>query len=146
MEEIMALLKIYDKLYYEWAKSSGMSETAFYILMTVWEKDGNCTQTDICEYWSYSRQTVNSALKLLADGGYLALVQQGFGRKKMIILTEMGRQYAARYIAPLLKLDEDVWEGLPKEERDICVGVINQHLQTFSSRLKGLLDAAGELQ
>lgn len=144
MEEIMALLKIYDKLYYEWSKNSGMPETAFYILMTVWEKDGSCTQTDICEYWSYSRQTVNSAIKLLADGGYLALTLQDSGRKKTIALTEMGRQYATRYIAPLLKLDEDVWEGLPKEERDVCVGVINKHLQIFGSRLKELLGAVNE--
>lgn len=144
MEEIMTLLKIYDKLYYEWSKNSGMSETAFYILMTVWEKDGNCTQADICEYWSYSRQTVNSAIKLLEDDGYLKLVQQKSGRKKTIALTESGRQYAARYIAPLIKLDEDVWEGIPKEERDVCIGVINKHLQTFSNRLKGLLEAASE--
>lgn len=145
MEEIMALLKIYDKLYYEWSKNSGMSESAFYILMTVWEKDGSCTQADICEYWSYSRQTVNSALKLLEDGGYLALIEQKFGRKKMIVLTELGREYAARHIAPLLRLDKEVWEGIPKEERAVCIGVINKHLQIFGSRLKVLQQAASEL-
>lgn len=138
MEEILTLLKLYDKLYYEWSKQSGMPETAFYIMMTVWEKDGNCTQADISDYWSYSRQTVNSAIKLLEEDGYVVLVQQETGRKKIILLTEKGRQYAANYIAPLIRLDEDVWEGLPKEQRDICIGIINQHLQVFSSRLSEL--------
>lgn len=144
MEEIMTLLKIYDKLYYEWSKNSGMPETAFYILMTVWEKDGSCTQSDICEYWSYSRQTVNSAIRLLENDGFLKLVQQESGRKKTIALSEAGEQYAARYIAPLLKLDDDVWEDIPKEERDVCISVINKHLQTFGNRLKGLQEAANE--
>lgn len=140
MEEIMALLKTYDKLYYEWSKQSGMSETAFYILMTVWEKDGSCTQADISDYWSYSRQTVNSAIKLLETDGYLSLIQQQSGRKKTVDLTEKGRQYAQTFIAPLLCLDTEVWQSLPKAQRDVCVGVIGKHLRMFGARLAKLSD------
>lgn len=139
MEELMAILNSYDLLYYEWAKKSGMPETAFYIMMEVWLHDGECTQADVCAQWSKSRQTVNSALKSLEKKGYLELRSQEAGNKKTILFTDKGRQYADDWVAPIIHLDEGTWMSLPEEERATCVNVLKKQF--------GLLrDAVGKIR
>lgn len=65
------LAKEIDELYQMYAKKSGMSETAFWILYCVRERKEPYTQKELCDLWSYSRQTINSALKnMQAQGLY----------------------------------------------------------------------------
>ena len=51
-----------DKIYYEFARGCGLSETAYWILYAVEVSGGSVPQAVIAEEFSYSKQTVNSSL------------------------------------------------------------------------------------
>ena len=58
------LIKEMDDLYRVYAKNCNLSETAFWILYCIREREKEAfTQREICDYWFYTPQTVNSALK-----------------------------------------------------------------------------------
>lgn len=50
-------------IYHNYASSKGVSDTTFWILYSIYYYGEGITQTDICEEWFYSAQTINSALK-----------------------------------------------------------------------------------
>ena len=52
--------KILDELYHSYAASVHLSDTAFWILYIAWTQGDGCTQKEICDSWSYSRQTINA--------------------------------------------------------------------------------------
>ena len=80
-----------DDLYHRFVPSWGLSETALWITYVVSVHGEGCTQKEICESWSYSSQTVNSALRGLEAREYLRLAfTVGDRKSKKIMLTEKG--------------------------------------------------------
>lgn len=68
------LIKEMDDLYRVYAKNCNLSETAFWILYCIREREKEAfTQREICDYWFYTPQTVNSALKNMTEEGLLIL-------------------------------------------------------------------------
>ena len=88
------LIKEMDDLYRVYAKNCNLSETAFWILYCIWEREEEAfTQREICEYWFYTPQTVNSALKNMTEEGLLTLrAEEGNRTNKRIYLTEKGTE------------------------------------------------------
>ena len=84
------LIKEMDDLYRVYAKNCNLSETAFWILYCIREREKEAfTQREICDYWFYTPQTVNSALKNMTEEGLLILRAEEDNRKnKRIYLTE----------------------------------------------------------
>lgn len=83
------LIKEMDDLYRVYAKNCNLSETAFWILYCIQEREKEAfTQREICDYWFYTPQTVNSALKNMTEEGLLILRTEKDNRKnKRIYLT-----------------------------------------------------------
>ena len=50
------LIKEMDDLYRVYAKNCNLSETAFWILYCIREREEAFTQREICEYWFYTPQ------------------------------------------------------------------------------------------
>lgn len=94
------LIKEMDDLYRVYAKNCNLSETAFWILYCIREREeGAFTQREICGYWFYTPQTVNSALKNMTEEGLLTLRAEEDNRKnKRIYLTEKGKETAERIV------------------------------------------------
>lgn len=88
------LIKEMDDLYRVYAKNCNLSETAFWILYCIREREKEAfTQREICDYWFYTPQTVNSALKNMTEEGLLILRTEEDNRKnKRIYLTEKGER------------------------------------------------------
>lgn len=90
-----------DGLYHLYARKSGLSDTAFWILYSVEESQSVYTQKELCEDWSYSRQTVNSALKKLVEQEIIELRPLPGNRKNKQIVFDClwqspcGRDYFA---------------------------------------------------
>lgn len=134
--DINTIFKNIDHLYYECARNSGISETAYYILMTVRIEKNQCTQTDICERWAMSRQTVNSALKRLEKDGYLVLIPTTSGRSKVIELTDKGNGYVKQHIDPILVLEDKAWKQLSREKRELFSEILQEYYNFFSNGLE----------
>ena len=80
--------KLLNDLYHNYAVSVELSDTALWILYIALQGDG-CTQSEICEMWSYPKQTVNTSLKNLERQGYITLLPLSGNRKsKQVTLTD----------------------------------------------------------
>ena len=68
------LYKKMDEIYHLYAKRTGISDTALWLLYSLYEEGTAYTQRELCSIWQLPPQTVNSALKALERQEIIALV------------------------------------------------------------------------
>lgn len=91
-----------DALYHRFAASCGLSDTAMWLLYTLWAEPEGCTQQQLCRRCSFPKQTVGSAVTALSRSGVVALHPlPGTHGGKRVVLTDEGRQLAERTAARL---------------------------------------------
>ena len=116
--DIDVLYRESDKLYYELARDCGLSETAYWIMYALEVSGGSVTQRQIAGDFSYSKQTVNSALKTLEARGLVELAPaEGDRRSKLVSLTEEGERVASAWNAACIEEGEAMLEGFSESER-----------------------------
>ena len=97
------LLAAFNRLYHEmddryhaYARRSGISDTALWLLYALCESGETPTQRELCAAWYYAPQTLNSALKSMERGGLLRLLPMpGSQKNKRIALTQEGEALRA---------------------------------------------------
>ncbi|MCM1214570.1 MAG: MarR family transcriptional regulator [Lachnospiraceae bacterium] len=124
--EYGALLNQYDKelddIYHYYALRHDLSDAALWILYVVHGSDTGVTQADICNGWSFSRQTINTALKGLAQQGVIKLEAVPGNRKsKHVVFTHQGRQLAQQIVVPLKQAENQVFASFTDEENRLFV-------------------------
>lgn len=60
-----------DKLYHAYARGCGLSDCAYWMLYDIERAGGELPLARLTESWSYSKQTINSALKVLQERGLM---------------------------------------------------------------------------
>ena len=116
--ELDVLYQKTDKIYYEFARGCGISETAYWILYALEVSGGSATQARIAGEFSYSKQTVNSALKTLAAKGLVELSGAPDDRRgKLVSLTAAGRAFSDERIVPAIEAEDRAFASLAPEER-----------------------------
>lgn len=71
LAEFNRLYKKMDEVYHHYAKGLGLSDMALWLLYSLYESGGPCTQRAFCAAWHHPPQTVNSALKKLEAEGLI---------------------------------------------------------------------------
>lgn len=71
-----------DKLYYEVARACGLPECSYWMIYDIVQHGGSRPIAALCAEWGYSKQTINSALKLLSTRGLVDLVYAEGGPKE----------------------------------------------------------------
>lgn len=141
--QLTALNQIYkeiDELYHHYAKASGLSDTALWVLYSLWECGGPYPQREFCEEWNYSPQTANSALKSLEKQGLVALdFARGNRKSKEIRFTPEGEALARRVIVPLMEAERSAIAGLGEEERAALLAVTQKHAALLKEETEKLL-------
>lgn len=121
-EELKENNRIYremDGLYHEMCVKIGLSDSAFLILYSIVEMNGNCSQREIADHCCTSRKTINSSVKNLEAKGYITLVN-GAGHDKYIVLTERGESLVREKIFPIMEAeDRAIQEMEPGERREL---------------------------
>ena len=69
IETLNQHLKETDAIYHSAAVRFGLSDSAFWILYAIADSQRTYTQNELCGAWSYSKQTVNSAIQSLIRQG-----------------------------------------------------------------------------
>ena len=134
--EIDILYRESDKLYYEFARGCGLSETAYWILYAVEVSGGAVTQSEIADAYSYSRQTVNSALKSLEKQGILRLDPQPGSRKNKIVrLTSTGQQLVRETIVPVFLAEKRALESLEPEEQEQLLALTKRYSSSLQREM-----------
>lgn len=144
METSMVLLlagfnKVHKKmnvLYHNYAKKIGLSDAAFWLVYSLYENSGPCTQRDLCEAWFYAPQTINSALKALEKEGIIQLeLAPGSRKNKRILFTETGKLLVREKIAPLVLAEEQSFLRLHEEDREKLLEISTRHVGMLAEEI-----------
>ena len=136
--EYHRILKENDELYRSAVKTMGLPDCAFWILYTLRESSETLTQSDVCYTLYQPKQTVNSALKKLADGGYIVLSEQKDRRSKPLSLTEKGQRLAEKTVDRVIAAEHRALAGLSEEKQDIFIRLFRQYTDLLRDSLAAL--------
>ena len=133
MVELNQLCNENDGIYHEIAHMYVLSDSIYWILYILYSSDNPVSQSELCNNWYYSKQTVNSSIAAMAKKGWIALeVIPGTRNKKNIILTEAGREFSARVIGETQEIEETAFSRITEEERDLFISLFrtsNQYMR-----------------
>ena len=135
--EMDVLYRESDKLYYELARNCGLSETAYWIAIEV--SGGSITQREIASNFSYSKQTVNSALKTLEARGLVELdYVEGSRKSKLVSLTPDGRAFSDERIRPAIAAEDRAFLSLAPGERLELLRLVSAYTEAIDRELAKL--------
>ncbi len=132
------LYKEMDEIYHLYAKRRGISDTALWLLYSLYEDESAAyTQRALCSDWHYPPQTVNSALKSLEKKGLLVLEPvPGNQKNKRIVLTDKGRETAQKEIFPLILAEQKAFQGLGETERETLLSLTRQYVELLRAEVR----------
>ena len=131
LSDYNSLIKENDSIYRAAAKSSGISEAAFWILYMIRESGEDFTQNRICSEIHIPKQTVNSALSSLLKDGFIYLEQMSDRRSKKIILTDKGKALAESTVDTVIEAECKAFSGLETDERKELIGLFRKYTELF---------------
>lgn len=119
-----------DGLYHELCVEMGLSDSAFLILYSIVEMAGNCSQSEIADYCSTSRKTINSSVKKLEAAGYITL-ENTAGRDKYIVLTKQGERLVREKIFPVMEAEDRAFLEMELKEREELLRLNAKYMEAF---------------
>lgn len=134
-----------DGLYHHYAKSFGLSDTAFWMLYHIHQSKKAYTQRALCDAFYFPPQTIHSALKTLQSQGFIYLESTASNRKnKQIYFTEEGHSFADRVIVPVVQAEENSFDQLSRRERDLLLSVTQKHIGLLREEIKKIMELPSE--
>lgn len=131
------IYKEMDRLYHGYAKGLGLSDTVFWILYSISESDHALTQRELCRAWSFTPQTLNSALKEAEKRGLIRLVPDpGNKKNKLIRLTADGEHLVAEAILPLMQAESESFSALSAEECEQMLSLTERYASALRERME----------
>lgn len=73
LEKMNQQVKELASVYHAVASESGISDNEFWVWYALLILNGEYSQQDICDMWSFPKQTVNSIISNLVKKGFLVL-------------------------------------------------------------------------
>lgn len=135
VEAFRAVSKEFDTLYTMFAKGCGLSVTEYWCLLMI--RSGATTQAEISEQLFLSRQTVNSAFKLLVKKKLVRLEPLEHNqRMKQVILTQLGEQFMERYIDRMLDVEQQAWQDMEEQERVMLTRLTRKYCSLIRTALQ----------
>ena len=139
IQEFNQLLKKMDNIYCKLAKSSGLSDTAFWIIYTIKNEKETYKQKDLCVMWSYSKQTINSALKKLEEQNIIQLVAVPENKKdKKIILTEYGEHIVEKFIKPVNEIEKNALNEI--KEKNKLINLFKKYIEEMDKKTNQFIE------
>ena len=102
-------------LYVKWAANRGIN---YYELLVLYALDNyeSMTQKAIGDYFGLPKQTVHNVIRSLKEEKYIILKSgRADKREKCVSLTESGKLYADKILAPLYSLEERVCKNIGEQ-------------------------------
>ena len=108
-----------NALYEKWAKQQGITVNTLFVIYTVDAYPERCNQRLICEKLMLPKQTVNTILEALTKKGIVEKkADPSDKRKKRIVFTRTGTEYAGRLLKDLGAFEEKALGAMTREERE----------------------------
>ncbi|MCI7442013.1 MAG: MarR family transcriptional regulator [Clostridium sp.] len=125
--------KEFDDLYHKMAVHYNLSDSAFWILYSLYTSKKPCTQKEICDNWCFSKQTINSAIKNLEQIGYIS---RGY---KKIVLTPLGLEVAEKTIHEVIEIENKSLSKINEEELDTIINLFQKTLSSFKEEANKII-------
>ncbi|MBM6699550.1 winged helix DNA-binding protein [Bifidobacterium pullorum subsp. saeculare] len=140
LERFNRTLRELDRVYHEMARTSGLSDCAFWTMYALYGAEEPLPQKEISQTWQYSKQTVASALQQLVRRGLVQVrLAEGSRRDKVIELTDEGLGFARRHLLPVAQAEQAALAGLGAEGAEELL----DRLDGYTSLLGTLADERG---
>ena len=128
-----------DEVYRSIANKAGVSDAGFWILYSLCEWKGLCTQNDLCSTWFFPKQTINSAISKLVKEGYITLLPiPGTRNKKSVELTIKGQTFCEATVLPLFEAERKVYKRFTLEEQEMMLSLYKRHVEYLKEETEGL--------
>ena len=136
IDQLSDILNNIFMLYDRWAKDRGLNSNVFCILYALYPERSS-SQSDICNYWNIAKQTVSTLSNELLDQGLLHIETDSSNRRrKLMRLTEAGRDYARPFIEPLQRAEAEAFASLGEERGQLLIAGFSQFQEAFAAALK----------
>lgn len=133
---IMRKMREIDAIYRGAAARANIPEGELAIWLVLLHLEKECSQQDICDFFSLPRQTVNSLIANLRKKGYVCLKPAPNSRnRKLICLTESGRAFGQQKVAWIFQAEHRVREAATPESCKWCFLCWRSIFRTFVRRL-----------
>lgn len=130
--QIKELVGIYRDTVRDW----DVSESEFWIWYTLLTMEGEFSQQDICSMWSLPKQTVNTIVSHMKRKKFARLELCLRARnRKIIFLTEEGRRYGEKIIAPITEAEERSLAQIPEEELVPVTNTLGKYIALLKKEL-----------
>lgn len=134
-----------DKVYHAYARGCGLSDCAYWMLYDLVLAAGSLPLARLTASWSYSKQTINSAIKVLEQRGLVALdFAEGSRKSKVASLTAEGRVFCRRYIEPAIEAERRAFGSLEPAERRELVRLARRYTDALDAELEAALGVAAD--
>lgn len=149
-EELRELDRLYnegDQLFSRFAHDCGISGCAYWMLYDIVSAGSDVALSTLVQEWSYSKQTINSALKTLKARGYVDLhFIEGSRKNKAVSLTPEGAAFAERYVAPAMRAEQRAIDGLAPEDRKAFIRLMRSYNENLARELSRALEECNLVQ
>lgn len=117
---------------------SGISENEFWVWYTLIVMGGEYSQQDICLFWSLPKQTVNTIVRNMVKKGLATLVViPGTRNRKVIRLTQAGREYGESLVCPISEAESRAFIMLPEADRLVCTAILGKYIDLLKGEIYG---------
>ncbi len=141
LAEYNGIIKEYDEMYRNAAKSVGLSDCSFWIMYCLRDPAMELTQSEICTAMYQPKQTVNSAIKKLEGSGYIELSSGKDNRSKSLRLTEKGEALAAKTVDRVIEIELEALGGLAPDEQKTLLKLFRKFTGNLKEGMQVLEDA-----
>lgn len=125
----------FDQLYRTAAARMGLSDSAFQILMAIYDLGEGCTQAQICNYVCLGKQTISSSVKNLKAQRLITLQNAPGVRGTGLLLTAEGKRAVEQRIAPVVEADVRALSQLGHSNAKRMVEASRSYLEGFEAQL-----------
>lgn len=137
---ISKINKEFEDLYHKVALHYNLSDSSFWILYTLYENRQGCTQKQICSEWSFSKQTINSAIKDLIKKQYIVLDHENDNRKsKTVYLTSKGLDVAKNTVKKIIEIENTAFSKVDKKDYDFVINFFKVQLSSLKEEINKIL-------
>ena len=133
MRRFNYLMSEANAAYHRLTVKLGISDSESVILYTLCNYNGRCLLGDIIKLSGTSKQTINSALRVLEADGMVTLEAES-GRRKAVILTEKGKELAKNTVARMIRVENEIFAACDPEELATCIRFAQRYLDELKRR------------
>ena len=134
--------KQFNKLYQAALEKYDLPAGSLWIMYFLIFSEEDVTQLDIAERMMLPKQTINSATSSLVEKGLITLEKMQGSKKKKIILTEEGKNFANNTVKHVLNAEKRALERMGTEKIRQYIGLYSEFYECMKNEFceEGIID------